>query len=430
MSKSKSKPLSRLQRIQLQQEKIQHETTLRGALQNHQNPKRAFFKSVKKLHRLQDAVTVNTGETARQIERLFLGLPKRTAQRDAFKELVLHLCRQNCQRLLASRTLGIGLQYIASFWGVTIRDIGTWRRTGYNADRQLLSLVRHLFVKYPVPGFLYKAWLPGGTNPERMWFIEIAAGVSARQLSGLPVVLTKRMACLFLTAPNWCTPTAALRYAQVVSLGGDEWLAWHVNRSYLGQNGFRNDDFWITVIRFLAGVPMLDGTQIDAILGYINHRRALEADFSMKGRTPNALLRQIEAWQDAQNRLRNRGGALQWSMSGIREGVFETAAPADKWFRLVELLSSNELQDEGRAMSHCVYTYARSCARGRCTIFSLRTEDLHTGTQERLATIEVDLHTYRVVQVRARFNAVPPAEHHHVIAAWAEQEGLTLVKWM
>jgi hypothetical protein len=429
MSKSKSKPLSRQQRIQLQQEKIQYETALRGALQNHQNPKRAFFKAVKKLHRLQDVGTGNTDETTRQIERLFLGLPKRTVQRDAFKELVLHLCGQNCHRLLASRTLGIGLQYIAGFWGATIREVGTWRRTGYNADRQLLSLVRHLFVKYPVPGFLYKAWLPGGTSPERTWFVEIAAGVSARQLSGLPVVLTKRMAFLFLNAPDWCTPTGALRYAQVVALGGDEWLAWHVNRSHLGQNGFRDDGFWITVIRFLAGVPMLDGTQINPIIDYISHRRALEEGFSMKGRTPNALLRQVEAWQDGQNRLRNRGGML-WHTSGIREGAFGTDAPAGKWFRLVELLSSNELHDEGQAMSHCVYTYAQSCVRGRCAIFSLRTEDLHTGVQERLATIEVDLHTYRVVQVRARFNAAAPPAHRRVIAEWAAQEGLTLAKWM
>ncbi len=403
---------------------------MQGALRNHQNPKRDFFKSVKKLHRLQNVVTGNTDETTRQVERLFLGLPKRTVQRDAFRQLVLHLCGQNCHRLLASRTLVVGLQYIASYWVAAIREVSAWRRTSYNADRQLRSLVRHLFVKYPVPAFLYKAWLPGGTHAEWTWFIEIAAGVSARQLSGLPVVLTKRMAFLFLSAPDWCTPTAALRYAQVVSLGGDEWLAWHVNRSHLAQNGFRNDEFWITVIRFLAGVPMLDGTQIDAILGYINHRRALEAGFTMKGRTPNALLRQVEAWQAGQNRLRNRGGALQWSTSGIREGVFETAAPAGKWFRLVELLLSNQLQDEGRAMSHCVHTYAQSCTRGRCTIFSLRTEDLHSGDQERLATIEVDLHTYRVMQVRARFNAAPPAEHRHVIARWAEQEGLTLAKWM
>ncbi|HEX8532165.1 MAG TPA: PcfJ domain-containing protein, partial [Cytophagales bacterium] len=79
---------------------------------------------------------------------------------------------------------------------------------------------------------------------------------------------------------------------------------------------------------------------------------------------------------------------------------------------------------------HCVYTYAQSCVRGRCTIFSLRTEDPHTGVQERLATSEVDLHTYRVVQVRARFNAAAPPEHRRVIAEWAEQEGLTLAKWM
>jgi hypothetical protein len=429
MSKSKSKPLSRLQRIRLKEEKIQYETSLQGALRNHQNPKRAFFKSIKKLHRLQDVAIGNADETARQIERLFLGLPKRTIQRDAFKELVLHLCAQNCHRLLASRTLGIGLQHMASFWNATIRDVGTWRRTGYNAERQLLSLVRHLFVKYPVPAFLYKAWLPGGTNPERQWFIEITAGVSVRQLSRLPVVLTKRMAFLFLTAPDWCTPMAALRYAQVVALGGDEWLAWHVNRSHLGQNGFRDDGFWSTVIRFLAGVPMLDGAQINVILEYINHRRALEPGFSMKGRTPNALLRQVDDWQAGQNRLRNRGGLL-WHTSGIREGVFDTAAPAGKWFRVVELLSGNELQDESRIMSHCVYTYAQSCARGRCSIFSLRIEDLLTGAQERLATVEVDLHTYRLVQVRARFNAAPPVEHCRIITEWAEQEGLTAAKWI
>jgi hypothetical protein len=411
MSKYKTKSLSRLQRIQLQQEKFEYERTLRQVLRNHQDPKRTFVKSIKKLQRLQEAATGIFDSSSGLIEKLYLELPKRTCQRNGFKELLLHLCRQNCYRLLASGTFTVGLQHIADNWGSALREIGGWRRTGYSADRQLVSLVRYLFVKYPVPRFLYRAWFPGGTHIERWWFIEIATGTSVRRLTKLPIVLTKRMASLFLHAPDWCSVTAALRYAQVVALGGDEWLAWHVNRSFLGQNEFRDDEFWVTVIRFLSTASMMDGHQIDAIIGYIHHRRALQPGFSMKGRTPNALLRQVEAWQVGQNRLRNRGGSMIWQPSGIREGVFEMSGGTGKWFRMMELLSSNELQDEGSAMSHCVYTYTSSCSRGRCAIFSLRTEDLQTQEQERLATIEVDLRTYRVVQVRARFNAIPEPEH-------------------
>jgi hypothetical protein len=144
-----------------------------------------------------------------------------------------------------------------------IRDIAQWKKASYQPEKQFAHLLRFLFAKYPVPLFLDKAWLADGEETAQKWFIDIASGVSVRKLHDLPIALTKKMAHLFLWAPAYCTIAGAFRFAQVVALGGDEWLAWHLNATLLGRNNFRNDDFWITVIRFFAQAPLFDARRLE-----------------------------------------------------------------------------------------------------------------------------------------------------------------------
>jgi hypothetical protein len=85
-----------------------------------------------------------------------------------------------------------------------------------------------------------------------------------------------------------------------------------------------------------------------------------------------------------------------------------------------EILKSRALQAEGRAMRHCVYSYANQCWRGETTIWSLR---LRINDQEKsMVTILVDPRKRAIIQARARCNIRPRVQSNGIIfrrAAWA-----------
>ena len=75
--------------------------------------------------------------------------------------------------------------------------------------------------------------------------------------------------------------------------------------------------------------------------------------------------------------------------SGFRPFVVEVAtSDGGRRYEVVELLSSQELVEEGQAMRHCVSSYAGYCESGRTSIWSLR-KWIESGRFIRLATVEV-----------------------------------------
>ena len=68
-------------------------------------------------------------------------------------------------------------------------------------------------------------------------------------------------------------------------------------------------------------------------------------------------------------------------------------------FKVQELNTSNLLSAEGKAMGHCVGSYAYRCGRGDCNILSLKRDD------GRLLTMEVVKD--KIVQVKGKHNRSP-----------------------
>ena len=87
-------------------------------------------------------------------------------------------------------------------------------------------------------------------------------------------------------------------------------------------------------------------------------------------------------------------------------------------YLITELTNESQLAHEGSVMKHCVGSYARRCAAGECSIWSLR--QLRKGTWYSLVTIEIVRN--RIVQASAVYNAVPAAEYQQIIKDWAERE--------
>ena len=73
--------------------------------------------------------------------------------------------------------------------------------------------------------------------------------------------------------------------------------------------------------------------------------------------------------------------------SGIPGFSQRTGENKQNIWQIKELLSGDELIVEGRAMRHCVASYASACAAGRCSIWAMEYV-MPQGTQKR-QTIEV-----------------------------------------
>jgi hypothetical protein len=200
-------------------------------------------------------------------------------------------------------------------------------------------------------------------------------------------------------------------------------------------------------VRFFIEQPKLDMRDVGPIIDYLYEQRFVEREefvaagvferrapvqpnLSMKGRSLAALLRRVEEWH---RRLgyQTQHGQREWRSSGIagysgiegREGT-----PSLRRWTIRELCSGKALLAEGRAMRHCVGSYADSCARHMTSIWSLQMHN-HEGSQ-RVLTVEVRLPTRTIGQARGKCNATPDAKSHDILRRWATQEGLTLGKYV
>lgn len=353
-----------------------------------------------------------------------------TEQQADLRTLVLQIDR--CSSILKDDRFVPAVIRLAEHGSYWIRPPEAWKPRTKNRSKQFASLARHLFARYPVPTFLDQAWF-GESEAPRNWFRLIGGGANIRQASDFPVPLTKKMSHHFLEAPDDYSIGAAIRWAQIRTLGGDRALADAIAATRMTEV-FVDDSFWLSVIRFFVQNPMLDLRYVGPIVDYVWNLRfeptvefaehgvgregpPVQPNFSLRGRTVETLLREVEQWH-TELAERERPN-LQWSKSSIDDFQFEDG-PADspRLWEIRELLSTQELMDEGRCMLHCVVSYDLSCARGRSSIWSLRlTED---GQTERRLTVEIVLPEKEIRQARGRRNRLPTEEERSVINRWEQ----------
>jgi PcfJ-like protein len=427
----------------------------------------------------------------RKIHEAFAGVPGQPEVREALLRLLRHVRKHG--NLLGTEpavqylgrepgnSLIEGLLALARRHRDWLRPVEAWRPESHNTRRQFGSLARHLLANYFVPAFLDAAWFEGDSEKARQhqaWFRHIGIGQNIRT-AGLPVTLTKRMAHCFLQAPDDYSIDAALRYGQILGLNGDEHLARAVISTRLSETD-AHEAFWLTVLHFFVNNPMLDTACVGPIIDYVYHqkyvprerengrteltrrhedtereersweeseggerlapgpRSPLQPEFSMKGRTAAALLRLVEEWH-GQLARESRKRPAQWEASGIGGfRLLEASAEAGDglcWI-VEELLTDQAVREEGKAMNHCVASYARSCAKGHTSIWSLQVEDGRTGARRRAMTIAVQNARKLITQARGRCNRLPGAKHAslrlnrapEILELWARQEGLILPK--
>jgi hypothetical protein len=321
-----------------------------------------------------------------------------------------------------------------------IRPEEAFRARSYNLARQVLGLVDHLFVRYPVPGFLYRSILsPAGmdlvfdvktrSNPEceyRDWFLTVAQGGSFAKL--VKATLTKKEAHLFLQAPNGNSIMENLFWARAAATGlpraGCDYLLSRLDAGVRLELGDRTPD----LLRFYAEAwGAMRGLDRDEITDFVR-AMARDANFTFKGRTLDSMRKHCAEWHRTSflrgvREFRNWGACLPvWSS---RKGAVLVRAE--------ELTNNRLLAEEGAVQRHCVYSYAGMCASGRSAIVSLRwyavVGDLPAVHDFCRLTLEVNPAHREVVQIRGKMNRRATTDEMKIVRLWAGEHGLTISSW-
>jgi hypothetical protein len=328
------------------------------------------------------------------------------------------------------------------------RQIEEWKPCTHSESRQFASLLRHLFVLYDdVPSFFDAVWFSGRGQEaaeRRKWFLHVGRGLNIGKCK-MPIPFTKKMAHHLMHAPNDVTIDQAIRWGQVHGLDGDERLARAIFGTRLGES-FRHDEFWSTVIRWFASHPMLDRAHVGSIVDFIHYQRFIaeqeyvapgrqevaassQPNLTMKGRTPDGLLHQVNAWHRTLAND-NRHQIRQWPSSSLAGFEFVEGSQQSrnlKCWTIRELLSTNALITEGRQMRHCVATYASSCIHHRCSIWTMEVESNTEVTKA--VTIEVRNNARQICQIRGKSNRSPTDKERKMIQRWADAADLQVASY-
>lgn len=315
------------------------------------------------------------------------------------------LCAAENRAKLASSIL-----YFAPLW---VRSPLTFR------GGSLRALIDHLFVVYPVPGFLYRAWLsdrddPGADQKWQKWFLCFARGGSLFALSSISPdwSVHRRFQHHFSRIEDAPSLESAVRMAELERLGvtapASDWLLNHYRyqqdiSARWHDGDVRGYEHWCETACWLQrNREALDDQTADRILGWGADNHWRDAQFSWRGRSVAACVRRARAEQYVRINVPSRwpNHDMDWT-------------DGELW-SIVELNTTEELKAEGEALSHCVGQYSAQCASGASAIFSLRRE----GT--RGATIELDLSNNRVLQARGSNNRALTREEANAVQQWLD----------
>jgi hypothetical protein len=307
-----------------------------------------------------------------------------------------------------------------------VREPEEFRPEHRNLERGFGELARHLLALYPLPSFLDSLFLRPRTQTLVQWFGYLGTGGSPVNLLELTVPLTRHMGHYFMRPPIGVSVVQALRYGQIRGLGGSEKLAQAVFNTYLGNHlGTREQEVWRhTLFQWLVKQEDLDQATLTMLLEYLESRQADEASFMIARRSQAVLLTDARNW---------RGWAppkavepdRRFEPSGFPGGAWELGEGVDRarW-SMAEILDMPSLRREGRAMEHCVATYAQQIVEGECAIWSLQKDGVQAT--KRAVTIQVDRTTSSIVQVRGKRNRNPTRVEKAVIERWAAEAALTI----
>ena len=345
-------------------------------------------------------------------------------------EQVYQLYGKYCSEWFNDSDYIMALMLLCKYQKNWLRPIEKWKPKGKQNYGRFLHLVAYLLTEYKAPAFLYHSFFHFHDHAHIPTFIALANGSSMKSIT-LTLSLTKKMQYYFTQTPEGFRVKEAMRWAQVRGLGGDEWLAYQVAYSVLSRKGFSKEDFWLEFLRIVVKGGMFCFDKFEEVYEYLSHKLRQVPSYSLKGRTLASLIRHSEEWQKENKLMQSiKHDSLSWERSKYDcftmtegDGMIATT------FELHELTSRKKLIEEGRLMRNCVATYAHACSKNITRIFSLR--QYKAGIEDdRLATIEVDITSHRIVQAKYKFNKPISEKTKKMLSKWAMDNGLLVAKYL
>lgn len=353
----------------------------------------------------------------------------------------------------APKTLKINTmpQVITNLVMKTWRELpSTWVPRGKSAHTQLVSLVEHLWVQFPMPSFLFEILtrIPRASTEKDLveFYYAVAGGFSVYKAAQILIKtpLSKKMVHRFMQTKSGVSVIQAIRETQIEAFGGCRRLALALRNTPPGRSFMFDETFWSSIIQWFCNQPMLDPQQVPPLTDYINHCKTEDLQWSIKGRTVTSMTRGMERWHHILENIK-KVKKVVFEPSGSNSGRWVRGKdPSDmSVYTLTEILSTKDLAREGKKMRHCVYSYGRSIASGRTSIWSFRSqkhERLHVEdaegvkkTQftplddpEHVVTIEILNAQKKVVQAQGKMNKPPPAWAMKFVQEWASRNGLSI----
>ena len=220
-----------------------------------------------------------------------------------------------------------------------------------------------------------------------------------------------------------------LHYESLVySLGGYRALHTKLVRFY--PNLEHNLEKVKKIVMFFSQFPELSESELQPLIGYINHMFHEQVNYKLSGRTMNSLRRASDAYyEEMQRRREERDRIYDGPQPTEWKGAPYNGWKDDEGHVIVQLTKSLELSKESEVMNHCVRTYAYKCKSNECSIWSLRFVDEEEGATP-LVTIEVHTPTRKIIQAKAEYNQAPSENYLEMIRIWAKQEKLTIGEYL
>lgn len=297
-------------------------------------------------------------------------------------------------------------------------------------DKQNLeqALIDYLFVKYPVPQFLYKAFNNVASENIKWisWFIIIGQGGSLHKFaSTFDWIIAKKFPHYLQNVPPDFTLIEGCMYAEILRLGGSrkEFDRLRLNHTFtldptssdsLMKGTFL--PFWQDVVKWLTkNRESITNENANQILDWGLHR-FIEANrfgqpFSLTGRSVARVLEDTAQYLHAIARSYDFY-KVSWKKHNLD---WECIDSSSQTWSFVELASSLELLEEGRAMHHCVHTYTRYCVIGYIAIISLKCNSA------RHITIELNLTNKKIAQAKGHGNRQATSQEQIIIDKWLNE---------
>lgn len=307
------------------------------------------------------------------------------------------------------------------------------RTRSSNPTTRTMEFIRYAFNKYNPPSFLYEAWDHGDKLPYRhlftvqedfkLWYLALAQGRSLYKECTMGL-LSKRETFYFSTCPHSMKIPEVVWYAVIRCFDETAPAALARKIASTKLHNYPVNDFWKGVARWFLKVNTSVG-QMNDLLDYIYNRHRENVNWYVKDQSLPGLQRAMHSWHREMYRAQTMIRRYEkWDGIKTPDSEFERGAGRKKvHWRFHQIKTGSELAKEGSAQHHCVSVYGAACHAGRCSIWSLTTDE--SGHVARALTIEVSANG-EIVQARGYANRAPRTEEMSVLREWAAQCGFRL----